>query len=346
MDAPALSHHDLLALVAPFTARGWRVDLEGSARQEGRVAFVPRTDDTAVPAIESRLVLEVLGPRRHRLVRSARRVAEGEDCGGDRGEAPGHDHGGAEATLVAQGADVAALLAAVEAVPPARQFVDGEGFVVAGRHEVSARGGPPVLLRGEARVGGFVLTLALPRSPRAAAEIALVPKAMVPTPLVPTAAPRPTTPAPPVPRLPQDLLAVLGWNWTRLVPGATPQRGWTTRLRLRAAEPARTQRAEAALVQAAAHLARTLAEPPARFHERHRGARWGAFFRRGIPTFTAIGLVALALGSTQLQLQLPTHVWVALYHVPTLIVAAAFLLQELPRFEIPPVPRRDSAPRW
>jgi hypothetical protein len=38
--------------------------------------------------------------------------------------------------------------------------------------------------------------------------------------------------------------------------------------------------------------------------------------------------------------------WVALYHVPTALIALSFMLQELPRFEIPPLPRRLRALRW
>ena len=39
--------------------------------------------------------------------------------------------------------------------------------------------------------------------------------------------------------------------------------------------------------------------------------------------------------------------WVAaLNYVPPLMLAVAFSLQELPRFEFPPWPRRSTAPDW
>jgi hypothetical protein len=38
--------------------------------------------------------------------------------------------------------------------------------------------------------------------------------------------------------------------------------------------------------------------------------------------------------------------WMLLYHVPTALVALSFWLQELPQFEIPPLPRRSSAATW
>jgi hypothetical protein len=32
--------------------------------------------------------------------------------------------------------------------------------------------------------------------------------------------------------------------------------------------------------------------------------------------------------------------------VPTVLIALSFCLQELPQFEIPPLPRRSRAPSW
>jgi hypothetical protein len=124
------------------------------------------------------------------------------------------------------------------------------------------------------------------------------------------------------------------------------RQGWSSKLRLRGSAQERTAQAEAALDAAAVHLARTLAEPPPRFHDRLRAARIGVFFRRGIPTFTAVGLFgAVGLLSAFFD-EIPMTVWVPLYHVPTVIVAISFLLQELPRFEIPPWPRALTMPSW
>jgi hypothetical protein len=38
--------------------------------------------------------------------------------------------------------------------------------------------------------------------------------------------------------------------------------------------------------------------------------------------------------------------WMLLYHVPTVLVALSFCLQELPQFEIPPIPRKPSTTGW
>ncbi len=54
------------------------------------------------------------------------------------------------------------------------------------------------------------------------------------------------------------------------------------------------------------------------------------------------------LAATQLDLRVECApgLWVALYHAPTLLIALSFMLQELPRFEIPPLPKRLPALRW
>ncbi|NWG75586.1 MAG: hypothetical protein HXY24_13450, partial [Rubrivivax sp.] len=73
---------------------------------------------------------------------------------------------------------------------------------------------------------------------------------------------------------------------------------------------------------------------------------WQVFLRRGIPTLTALALFG-GVGLCSLFFDdLPMRVWVAMYHVPTVIVAISFLLQELPRFEIPPWPRPLRGERW
>jgi hypothetical protein len=152
--------------------------------------------------------------------------------------------------------------------------------------------------------------------------------------------------------LPQDLLAVLGWNWARLLPG--PRLGgqppyaqsWKTLLRLPGPTSGRTARAEAALAQAAAHLALTLAEPPERYHERHLAARWAVFFRRGIPLLNVAFLLLTLWLMPHFEVGNSPGLGLLLYHVPTLLIAGSFWLQELPAFEIPPWPRRLRPAHW
>jgi hypothetical protein len=309
MPAPPLTHHEILGLVEPFTRRGRHVDLAASERQERRLVFKPPADTPA--ELREDLQLECLGTGTRRLTR---RITRADDL---------------QATLHAQGPDVAALLAQVEAVPAAQLFVDGSGFTIARDYALDDAGpGRPstlTLMQGRVHVPGLVLTLAVPGVRNVAGNITLVPA--VAGALV----------------LPEDLLAVLGWNWTRLV---RSREGWTSKMRLRGRAELRHRRAEAALAQAAAHLARTLAEPPAAFHERWFAARWGVFFRRGIPTFTAITLLLALAALAHLDGDRAPGLWMVLYHVPTLLVALSFCLQELPRFEIPPWPRRPRAAAW
>jgi hypothetical protein len=350
--APPLTHHDILALAAPFVRRGRAVDLAASRREQRRVAFAPPPGVALPPGVaDDRLELEVLPSGTLRLTRTLRHEA------------------GVQAVLRAQGQDAPAMLAGVDAVPAAHAFEQGPGWVLARSYAVDPlRGsGPPTLTlacaellacaapntdnghgadddaddRARDRAGSspadgprLRLTMDLPLARRAAADLTLE--------TLPARAPAPGA-RPVAAALPQDFLAVLGWRWTRLVPYGA---GWTTRLRMRGSAAERTRQGETALRRAGQHLAQSLALSPQGWHARHRAARWGAFFRRGIPTFTALGLVGMALGSSQLDLPLSTAAWVALYHVPTLIVAGSFMLQELPRFEIPPWPRVPSAPGW
>jgi len=143
--------------------------------------------------------------------------------------------------------------------------------------------------------------------------------------------------------LPQDLLAVLGWHWTRLVP---TREGWRTRLRLRGGGAQRTAAAESALDRVATHLAQTLAEPPARFHERHAAARFGVLLRRAIPLATPLVLVATILLMPRLDVGAYPGPFLLLYHVPTLLILLSFRLQELPTLAPPPWPRRSAAANW
>jgi hypothetical protein len=300
---PPLSHHEVLELSAPFVRHGLHVDLAASERQLRQLLFLPRDGQQAV-----RWLLSDLGRGRWRLTRTV----QGPQ--------------GAQASLSGTGDSLPTLLERLAAVPPQRHFSEGPGFVVARHYGFDAAAGEPRLLWGTAQLQGLVLELRVPAVRRVAGELSLQPSAGERR-----------------PALPEDLLAVLGWNWARLVP---TRQGWTSRLRLRGSPSERTRRAEAALDRAAAHLAQTLAEPPAQYHARLRGPRWAVFFRRGIPTFTAIGLVALVLLSATFKFQPSTTQMVMLYHLPTLVITLSFVLQELPRFEIPPWPRALSAAAW
>lgn len=311
-----LTHHEILELVEPFARSGRHVDLPASDRINRRIRFRPvlhPAAGTGLPALAETLELESLGTGTCRLTRSL---------------APqGPATAAATATLQTMGSDVAALLATIDAVPLSRHFSLGSGYTVV-RHYMAhgnAAGAVAVLHRGLVQLDGLTLTMTVSPVKGVSAEFELAPAAGE------------------LPALPQDVLAVLGWDWARLVKKAG---GWRSRLRLRGAAAKRTATAEAALLRAAEHLARTLAESPARFHERHLRARWAVVFRRGIPTLTLLSLVALVLGMPHLDVGERPGLALMLYHVPTLLIALSFTLQELPQFELPPLPRRSTADGW
>lgn len=306
-----LSHHEILGLLPPFTARGRQVDLAASDRATRQLVFKPLQHPLPEGAIEDRLLLEPFGDTQFRLTRQLT-----HPCG-------------LQASLRAVSASCEELLAGIEAVPPASQFRVGEGFALALNQRLAAGSGGPqgqvVLLNGVARIGTLTLTLTLPSVPGVPAELQLAAEAGT------------------RPDLPQDLLAVLGWDWARLV---AERQGWRSRLKIVRKEPGRSPDAVAKLERGAAHIARTLAEPPRRFHERFLGARWGVVLRRGIPVLT---LVMLGLGLwvlSRFAVGRETGAWVLLIHVPTVMLAISFRMQEMAQFEIPPLPRPLSAASW
>ena len=214
-------------------------------------------------------------------------------------------------------------------MPPARQFDTGPGWRIArsfALHQPS-HGGTPTLTftSGEARLDGLTLRLQVMDVKNVPGDIALH---RAPGELL---------------ALPDDVLAVIGWNWARLLPDPN---GWTSKLRLRGQGQRRSAKAEAALQQAARHLAAVLAAPPAQYHGQWWLARWGVVLRRGIPTLTGAGLIAGALLLPRSADEELRGMWMVLHYVPIALLALSFTLQELARFEIPPLPRRLRALQW
>ncbi len=314
--APPLSHHEVLALVEPFARSGRRLDLAATQRAERRLVFQPvqrplGLPDSArgLPELQEVLVLEVYPRGALRLTRTLTHPQ------------------GLHASLQASGAAAETLLARVDAVAPALHFSSGMGYTLSRSYVLPTdgrAGAAPVLCGGEVRLDGLRLTMTVPATRGVSADLQL------------RAEPQPLA-------LPQDLLAVLGWNWARLI---TTPLGWKTRLRLRGSPQRRTAAAEQALARAAVHLARVLAEPPAAFHDRLLRARWGVVFRRALPALTPLVLVATIVLMPRIDTGPYPGLWLLLYHLPTLLVVLSFSVQELPQLEIPPWPRRSAAPDW
>ena len=317
-----LSHHDILGIVEPFTRRSRQVDLAASDRLNRRLLFKPidhAASEAGLPALRETLQLDSYRSGNFDLTRTLRTAC------------------GQTATLQASGRHPATLLAHIETVALAQHFVLGAGFQIARSYTVSAdtnisdpgsTSAPLVLTRAVVTLPELTLTLAVPEVRGISADITLSP-----------------TPASDGSALvlPDDLLAVIGWDWTRLV---RKKDLWESKLRLRGGAARRTRLAEQAAQRVALHLAQALAEPPAHFHERHLRARWWAALRRAIPILTPVSLVITVLLFPRIDFGEKPGLWLMLYHLPTALIALSFCLQELPEFVIPPLPRRSDAPTW
>eukprot|EP01041_Mallomonas_annulata_P024659 gene24659-45483_t len=204
-----LSHHDILGIVEPFTRRSRQVDLAASDRLNRRLQFKPvdhAGNAAGVPALRETLQLDSYRSGNFELTRTL--------------TAPD----GQTATLQTSGLQPAALLARIEAVPPEQQFVAGAGALIARSYTVSSdvivsadgrTAVPLVLTRAVVHLTDLTLTLSVPATRGVSADITLTP-----------------TPASDcsVLDLPDDLLAVIGWDWTRLV---RKKSEWESKLRLR-----------------------------------------------------------------------------------------------------------------
>jgi hypothetical protein len=288
------------------------VDLAASNRLERRLVF-KTIEHTGVDALDMRetLQLENPAPNTLRLKRTLTLAS------------------GLQANLEAEGDDAGELLLRIESVKRQRQFQSGMDFVIAQSYRLQPGSGAPeprmILTEGTAQVGGLTLILKVETVKGYASEIDLVAKAGDSI------------------DLPEDLLAVLGWDWSRL---ERIRERWRGKLKLRGREPVRSRRAESRLEKTVRHLAQTLAESPRSFHERLLWARWGVAFRRGIPLLGAIGLTAGAAAVPYLGFAQDSAARMIIFNAPPLLMALCFCMQEMPRLEIPPLPRASRANSW
>lgn len=302
---PPLTHHEIVAIVEPFARAGRQVDLPACDRDARRIAFKPIAREGG---LAETLLLDCRHAKRFVV---ERRLA--------------HPNG-LVATLGGAGDDAAALLAAIDAVSPAQHFREGEGWRIARSYELWLR--DLFLCSAALDVDGLRMTLALklPALRGVAGDIAIA------------AAHGHAL------ELPDDLLAVLGWDWARL---QKKRDEWVSKLRLRGSALRRSRTAEAALERAAPHLVRVLSEPPLQFHQRHLAARWGVVLRRSIPTATALAMIGGALLIPQIfDEPRAAGYWMALHYVPIALLALSFRLQEMSQFEIPRWPKRPTVARW
>jgi hypothetical protein len=314
-----LTHHEILALIAPFTRCGRQADLDASNRIERRLVFKPvehRDITTFQHTAQEVLALDNPHPDQFRLTRTLTLDS------------------GLEARLQTDGADPGALLAWIETVSPPRQFREIAGMTVALSYRLIATGTdaadglPPLqleLTRGEAMIAGLRVVLNADTVKGYPVQIDLAPAAA-------DAA-----------ELPEDLLAVIGWGWSPL--RKTPA-GWSGKLRARSKEPQRTRDLEAKLEKTVAHLAATLAQPPTFFYDSLRRARWVVTFRRGIPLLIFVGLMGVAGALTKIEIPPGSIINLLIMGAPPLLLFAAFGMRDAPPLEIPPLPGRAKAKSW
>jgi len=308
---PPLTHHQILRVVEPFTRRGLRVDLGASDRLARRLVFHGQTHPGSGPNgedLHEALVLEEPDPGSYRLTRTLRLPSA------------------LDATLVARGEDPRALLERIHAVPAQRQFGAGPGYEIARSFECGATGGPAALVftSGRANVRGLLLEVlaASMHGVRADVHLSVAGGAL---------------------ELPEDILAVLGWAWSPL---GQDRSSWKGSLKVSGREPVRSRRAEARLEQAALHLAGVLAAPPSVYHARHRTARWGVSLRRALPLLGCIGLIAAAAAVPSLHLAERSGLRMLIFNAPPLLMMLFFCLREIPRIELPRIPRRLGVAVW
>jgi hypothetical protein len=313
---PPLTHQDILARVEPLVRAGRAVDLAASDRLQRRIAFRPiehparpaGPDGRGLPALVETLQLE-----------------DGEGPGGSglRLTRTFTTGSGLQARTIAEGPEAGELLARIEAVPAADQVILRGDATVVLTQVLQAAG--PVLRAAEARVAGLALGMEVSRVSGYPAELTL------------------RGPGEPTPRWPPDLLAVLGRPWDRL--RRTPE-GWVANLQLRGREPQRSADACARLLRTVDHLATTLAEPPARFHARHRMARWGVALRDTLPLLTGLAVVGIALYVQRQGSGAEPILALLANAAPPILMLLFFMRREMPRLELPRVPRRLRPDAW
>jgi hypothetical protein len=323
MTLQPLTHHEILSLVEPFSREGHRVDLAGSQRLERKLAFKPQTHAGLAPCggdVQARLQLENTRAGRYRLTRTLTLP------------------GGAQAQLHVDGPEPGELLSAIDAIAPDQQFFEAAGCVIVLEQLMPSRGTPKsldpacervMLSNASTQVAGLTLRLRVPAVTGVLADIQLLAAAGDSI------------------ALPEDLLAVLGWPWSRL---QRVHNGWTAVLRLGGRDEGstftRSGQALRCLRRTVEHLAQTLAEPPASFHERHARQRWGVTLRRAFPALAGIGLLMGAAAVPKLALEQSSLLRMLIFLSPPMLLAGMFCLREMPRIEIPPLPRKPTAASW
>ena len=143
--------------------------------------------------------------------------------------------------------------------------------------------------------------------------------------------------------VPEDLLAVLGRHWGLLRPSG---KGWSGAVRLRGRDAGRDGRTREYVRDAARHLAGTFSREAIHFHEEHHRSRWRVMLRRLGPLLAAVVLILVGAACTRLDISNDATLRVLLMSSPPVLMILFFSLREVPRLELPPLPRPTNAGQW
>jgi hypothetical protein len=322
--AAPLTHHQILALMGPFARRERHLDLTASRREERKLAFKARelpAPAEGLPPLREELLLEVPERGSYRLTRTL-------TSGTGQGPVPG-----LTATLSASGPDLEVLLEQIERVAPQRHFriCGGVPLALSFRLKEDPRAGPgmdswsPALTQARARLADVALEVECDTDPALAMPVRLRP---VPGQRL---------------QIPEDLIAVIGGGWRPLEELSTYWRGG---LKVRAKGPERAGAIEEQLCRGVTHLADVLESEPQHFHERFRSRRWRVALMRAVPLLTALGIIAATPAVTLLPMGEGSVLRMLIFHAPPLMLIAFFVFRELPRIEIPPLPRPLRNTTW
>jgi len=309
MSSQPLTHHEILALIEPFSRLGYQADLVASQRLDRRLVFRP--------------IEHQAESRRSRIVETLVLISRGANA--LRLERHLAADGGPSVELVADGQDASALLERVRSVPAGAPFQAGPGFCVGFSGRVEVPDGLVALTEAVAHIGQWRMTLEADPVRGMLADVGI-------THAVQDGA-----------MLPEDLLAVLGRDWGLLRPSG---KGWSGTTRLRGRNAARDIRTRERMLIAAHHLAATFAEPATQFHATHHRARRHVMIRRLTPLAAAALLILVGAACTRLDITNDATLRVLLMSSPPVLMILFFSLREVPRLELPPLPRASNAGAW
>ena len=309
MASNPLTHHEILTLVESFTRSGRQVDLAATDRAERRLVFKPREYPAAAPSVPVLTETLILENPRPDLYRLTRQLTAGP---------------GEEASLRVEGRDPDTLVDRLDRIDQQVHFRVVRGVTIARSYRLAASssrepGAPArddlILTGATADLGD--LTLSLEAATRGPVELFLTPKPE-----------RVFAP-------PEDLLAVLGWNWKPL---RRHRQGWRSTLGVARNEPRRTHDGEQKLARTVEHLARTLSATPAQFHARHPAARWGCFARRIAGISIVLGALALGPIIMFMDLSHDSVLRMLAFNAPPILMFAMFAVREIPLMTPPSLP--------